>query len=114
MTATLSHPETAVTSADEAATPEATATETTPTAEETAQVASQVRVTRGKLSDAELAAVAVVVSAMSVTSRLEAEERMLAEGSPESSAWNDPVHQLPRSHSLRSRPGPGAWQFSDR
>ena len=51
---------------------------------------SDVRLVQGYLRDDELAAIAVVVSAMSVTSRLEAEERLLAEGrGAGAGAWND-------------------------
>ncbi|MDN5900079.1 MAG: hypothetical protein L0H74_08435 [Brachybacterium sp.] len=76
---------------------------------------SDVRLVQGYLRDDELAAIAVVVSAMSVTSRLEAEERQLAEGSGTGAgAWNDAVHCHPRAHGLRGRPSPAAWQFSDR
>lgn len=76
---------------------------------------SDVRLVQGYLRDDELAAVALVVSAMSVTSRLEAEERMLAEGrGAGAAAWNDPVHTHPRTHALRARASATAWQFSDR
>ncbi|WP_114855609.1 acyl-CoA carboxylase epsilon subunit [Brachybacterium sp. YJGR34] len=76
---------------------------------------SDVRLVQGTLRDDELAAIAVVVSAMSVTSRLEAEERSLAEGrGAGAGAWSDPVHTHPRGHVLRSAPSPSAWQFSDR
>ena len=76
---------------------------------------SDVRLVQGYLRDDELAAIAVVVSAMSVTSRLEAEERLLAEGrGPGAGAWNDPVHCHPRGHGLRGLPSTTAWQFSDR
>ena len=52
---------------------------------------------------------------MSVTSRLEAEERLLAEGrGAGAGAWTDPVHCHPRSHALRHQASPTAWQFSDR
>ncbi|MDN5600159.1 MAG: hypothetical protein L0G52_06455 [Brachybacterium sp.] len=76
---------------------------------------SDVRLVQGYLRDDELAAITVVVSAMSVTSRLEAEERLLAEGrGAGAGAWNDPVHAHPRAHGLRSLPSATAWQFSDR
>lgn len=76
---------------------------------------SDVRLVQGYLRDEELAAIAVVVSAMSVTSRLEAEERLLAEGrGAAAGAWSDPVHCHPRAHGLRGLPSPAAWQFSDR
>ncbi|MFC7376592.1 acyl-CoA carboxylase subunit epsilon [Brachybacterium sp. GCM10030268] len=79
------------------------------------QPRADVRLVRGQLASDELAAIAVVVSAMSVTSRLEAEERDLAEGRTGGpSAWSDPVHTHPRAHGLRSHPSPTAWQFSDR
>lgn len=86
-----------------------------PTSSDPTVAASDVRIINGHLTDTELAAIAVVVSAMSVTSRLEAEERELAQGlTGPTSAWCDPVHSHPRAHGLRSRPGPSAWQFSDR
>nr|WP_245354765.1 hypothetical protein [Brachybacterium sacelli] len=70
---------------------------------------------QGRLAADELAAIAVVVSAMSVTSRLEAEERSLAEGRVDGpGAWSDPVHSHPRSHPLRHHASSTAWQFSDR
>ena len=76
---------------------------------------SDVRLVQGYLRDDELAAIAVVVSAMSVTSRLEAEERLLAEGrGAGAGAWNDAVHTHPRGHGLRGLPSATAWQFSDR
>ena len=76
---------------------------------------SDVRLVQGYLRDDELAAIAVVVSAMSVTSRLEAEERTLAEGrGAGAGAWSDPIHCHPRAHGLRGLPSPSAWQFSDR
>ena len=76
---------------------------------------SDVRLVQGYLRDDELAAIAVVISAMSVTSRLEAEERLLAEGhGAGAGAWNDAVHCHPRAHGLRSRPSATAWQFSER
>jgi hypothetical protein len=76
---------------------------------------SDVRLVRGALRDDELAAIAVVVSAMSVTSRLEAEERSLAEGrGAGAGAWSEPVHTHPRAHGLRSQASPTAWQFADR
>ncbi|MGO2191450.1 MAG: hypothetical protein ACTH43_02395 [Brachybacterium sp.] len=76
---------------------------------------SDVRLVQGYLRDDELAAIAVVISAMSVTSRLEAEERTLAEGQGAGAgAWADPVHGHPRAHGLRGLPSPAAWQFSDR
>ncbi|MGO1568412.1 MAG: acyl-CoA carboxylase epsilon subunit [Brachybacterium sp.] len=76
---------------------------------------SDVRLVKGHLRDEELAAIAVVVSAMSVTSRLEADERLLAEGlAAGAGAWSDPVHCHPRAHGLRGLPSAAAWQFSDR
>ncbi|ACU85920.1 hypothetical protein Bfae_21130 [Brachybacterium faecium DSM 4810] len=76
---------------------------------------ADVRLVQGYLRDDELAAIAVVVSAMSVTSRLEAEERLLAEGrGAGAGAWNDAVHTHPRGHGLRGLPSATAWQFSDR
>lgn len=80
-----------------------------------ADAVADVRLVHGHLSEPELAAIAVVVSAMSVTSRLEARERALAEGADDAaSAWMDPVHRLPRGHALRGAASPSAWQFSDR
>lgn len=76
---------------------------------------TDVRLVQGRLAADELAAIAVVVSAMSVTSRLEADERALAQGRVGGpGAWSDPVHSHPRSHSLRHRASATAWQFSDR
>ena len=75
---------------------------------------ADVRLVRGQLETQELAAIAVVVSAMSVTSRLEAEERSLAEGTGHSSAWTDLVHCHPRAHGLRGQASSTAWQFADR
>ncbi len=86
-----------------------------PDGEDPAARPSDVRLVQGYLRDDELAAVALVVSTMSVTSRLEAEERLLAEGrGAGAGAWNDPVHSHPRAHGLRSHPSATAWQFSDR
>lgn len=75
---------------------------------------SDVRLVSGHLETQELAAIAVVVSTMSVTSRLEAEERALAEGTGHASAWSDPIHSHPRAHGLRSQASPTAWQYADR
>ncbi len=76
---------------------------------------TDVQLVRGELRDDELAAIAVVVSAMSVTSRLEAEERSLAEGrGAGAGAWSEPVHTHPRAHGLRNQASPTAWQFADR
>jgi len=78
-------------------------------------VSADVRLVRGHLGADELAAIAVVVSTMSVTSRIEAEERALAEGmGGASSAWSDPVHCHPRAHALRVQASPSAWQYYDR
>ena len=78
-------------------------------------MSADVRLVRGHLESDELAAIAVVVSAMSVTSRIEAEERALAEGmGGASSAWSDPVHCHPRAHAMRALASPSAWLFSDR
>ena len=76
---------------------------------------ADVRLVQGRLAADELAAIAVVVSAMSVTSRLEADERALAQGRVGGpGAWSDPVHSHPRSHALRHHASAAAWQFSDR
>lgn len=76
---------------------------------------SDVRLVQGRLANDELAAIAVVVSAMSVTSRVEAEERALAEGRASgSSCWNDPIHGHPHGHALRGLASATAWQFGDR
>ncbi|MGY5765901.1 hypothetical protein ACXET9_11950 [Brachybacterium sp. DNPG3] len=77
---------------------------------------SDVRLVQGRLADAELAAIAVVVSAMSVTSRIEAEERSLATGPGASGAgsWGDALRTHPRSHGLRLQASSTAWQFGDR
>lgn len=78
-------------------------------------MSADVRLVHGHLEADELAAIAVVVSTMSVTSRIEAEERTLAEGmGAASSAWSDPVHCHPRAHALRSQAAPSAWLFYDR
>ena len=54
-------------------------------------------------------------AAMSVTSRLEAEERMLAEShSAGSGVWNDPVHCHPHTFEARNQCSQAAWQFSHR
>ena len=75
---------------------------------------ADVRLSRGRLAPDELAAIAVVVSAMSVTSRMEAEERDLAEGIGGENCWADAIRTHPRSHALRGLASPSAWQFSDR
>lgn len=84
---------------------------------------ADVRLSRGRLAPDELAAIAVVVSAMSVTSRLEAQERALADGSVGTlglggasgrAAWSDAIRTHPRGHALRGHAGPGAWLFADR
>jgi len=76
---------------------------------------TDVKLVQGRLAADELAAIAVVVSTMSVTSRLEADERALAEGRGGGpSAWNGPVHSHPRAHALRGHASPTAWQFADR
>ncbi|MFC0675051.1 acyl-CoA carboxylase epsilon subunit [Brachybacterium hainanense] len=78
-------------------------------------IGSDVRLVSGRLSDTELAAIAVVVSAMSVTSRIEAQERALAAryaGSGD--GWTDPIHRIPSAHALRGQPSDGAWLFSGR
>ena len=78
-------------------------------------MSADVRLVQGHLAADELAAIAVVISTMSVTSRAQAEERALAEGmGGAASAWSDPVHCHPRSHALRALPSPTAWQYSDR
>ena len=59
---------------------------------------ADVRLVAGRLGPDELAAIAVVVSAMSVTSRLEAEERSLGGGGVQDSAWTSPVHTHARGH----------------
>ena len=75
---------------------------------------SDVRLVQGYLRDDELAAIAVVVSTMSVTSRLEAEERSLAEGLHGASAWTSPVHTHGGAHHERLRPSASCWMFADR
>jgi hypothetical protein len=83
-----------------------------------AAAAASVRLESGRLSNDELAAIAVAVSALSVASRLEAEERALAEASgvsgTGSDAWTDAAHRLQQGHRLRSLPSDNAWVFSDR
>jgi hypothetical protein len=77
-----------------------------------------VRLVAGRLSDVEVSAIVVALSAMSVTSRLEADERDVAEtygsGTGALDGWDDPVHRLPRAHTLRTLPSETAWMFSDR
>ena len=68
----------------------------------------------GRLAPDELAAIAVVVSAMSVTSRLEARERSLADGIGGASAWSSPVHTHVGGHTERLRPSSTCWTFTDR
>ena len=75
---------------------------------------SDVRLVAGRLAPDELAAIAVVVSAMSVTSRLEAEERSLAEGLGGESGWTSPVHTHARGHAQRLHPSASAWLHADR
>ncbi|MCT1909277.1 acyl-CoA carboxylase epsilon subunit [Brachybacterium paraconglomeratum] len=75
---------------------------------------SDVRLVAGRLAPDELAAIAVVVSAMSVTSRLEAEERSLADGVGGASAWSSPVHTHVGGHTERMRPSSTCWTFTDR
>jgi len=75
---------------------------------------SDVRLVAGRLAPDELAAIAVVVSAMSVTSRLEAEERSLADGSGGASAWTSPVHTHGGAHTERLHPSATCWMFTDR
>lgn len=76
---------------------------------------SEVQLVSGRLSDVELAAIAVAVSAMSAASRREAEERALAErfGSA-ADGWADPVHRLPRTHAMRAQASETSWMFSGR
>lgn len=82
---------------------------------EQAVAAAGVRVVTGHLETEELAAIAVVVSAMSVTSRLEAEERTLAEShSAGSGVWNDPVHCHPHTFEARNHCSEAAWRYSHR
>ncbi|MGP9693904.1 acyl-CoA carboxylase epsilon subunit [Brachybacterium sp. AOP25-B2-12] len=75
-----------------------------------------VRLVAGRLSDEELAAVAVALSALSVASRAEASERALAEGQGPGGGdgWTDAVHRLPGTHAARVLAADGAWQFSHR
>ena len=76
--------------------------------------AADVRLVAGRLAADELAAIAVVVSAMSVTSRLEAEERALAEGRLGGSAWTSPVHTHGGAHRERLHPSSSCWMYADR
>lgn len=74
-----------------------------------------VRLVGGHLSETELAALTAAVAAVSVASRELAHERELAQSTTgASSCWGDATQRHPRAHGLRSHPGPGAWQFSDR
>ncbi|MEE1616860.1 acyl-CoA carboxylase epsilon subunit [Brachybacterium sp. J153] len=75
---------------------------------------ADVRLVAGRLEPAELAAIAVVVSAMSVTSRLEAEERSLAVGGGAESGWAAPVHTHAGGHRERLHPSASAWMLADR
>ena len=81
---------------------------------EDAPAGADVRLVAGRLAADELAAIAVVVSTMSVTSRLEAEERALAEGRHGASAWISPVHTHGGAHRERLRPSASCWMFADR
>ncbi|MCS6711055.1 acyl-CoA carboxylase subunit epsilon [Brachybacterium sp. EF45031] len=75
----------------------------------------EVRLVSGRLSDTELAAIAVTLAAINAASHVEARERELAEGGPgRADAWSDPALGLPGAHRLRTAPSPTAWQFSDR
>ena len=52
---------------------------------------------------------------MSVTSRLEAEERLLTEGhSAGAGVWNDPVHCHPHTFEARNHCSEAAWRYSHR
>lgn len=75
-----------------------------------------VRLVAGRLSDAELAAVTVALSALSVASRVEASERQLAERARAGGGdgWGDAVHRLPGMHDARGLATPSAWAFSHR
>jgi hypothetical protein len=85
------------------------------TSRQTGLVGGDVRLVAGRLADDELAAIAVAVSAMSVASRIQADERRLAEQHRAGGdGWSDPVHRFPRSHALRTLPSEAAWLFSDR
>lgn len=76
---------------------------------------SSVKLVSGKLSDTELAAIAVAVSALSVVSREEAHERELAaRAGSNDSGWTQAAHRLARGHELRDAKGPSAWRFNHR
>lgn len=76
---------------------------------------SDVRLVSGKLSEPELAAIAVAVSAYSVISRIEAHERELVQRSGTAmSTWNAPQSVLPSGWPRRHQPGPATWRFSHR
>ncbi|MDO5662173.1 MAG: acyl-CoA carboxylase epsilon subunit [Brachybacterium sp.] len=74
----------------------------------------EVRLVSGRLSDVELAAIAVAVSAMSVISREEAAERALAEGTGVTDGWGSQSLALPGNHAGRHAPCESAWLFSQR
>lgn len=76
---------------------------------------SELRLVSGSLSDEELAAVTVAISALNAASRVEAEERRLADGARAGSdGWSDAVHRLPGMHAARNQCGEAAWAFSHR
>jgi hypothetical protein len=85
-----------------------------PSSGRTPALPADVRLVEGRLAPDELAAIAVVVSAMSVTSRLEAQERSLADGLGGASAWSSPVHTPGGGHAERLRPSSTCWMFTDR
>ena len=78
----------------------------------------EVRLVAGRLSDAELAAVAVSLAAINAASRAEAHERRLADAvagtAGDADGWSDAGLRLPGSHEHRRMPGAAAWQFSHR
>lgn len=80
-----------------------------------AEARPDVRIVAGRLSDLELAAVTVALSALSGASRAEASERELAAGVVRGEdGWTDAVHRLPGMHAARSLATDGAWRFSHR
>ena len=74
-----------------------------------------VKLVSGRLSDDELAAIAVAVATMSAVSRAEAHEReLLAKVGGAGSAWNAAQNQVRSGHTLRTQANSDAWKFSHR
>ncbi|CAM3969160.1 hypothetical protein M3A96_05145 [Helcobacillus massiliensis] len=74
-----------------------------------------VKLVSGQLSNDELAAIAVAVSALSVVAREEAHQRELESRSGDrGTGWSSPVHRVRGGHALRGERGPMAWRFNHR